>query len=58
MSALILETFAEYFKYGEPVTKLPELEVKMLVNALALAIAAVISNFSFKVCSFIRWSFI
>jgi hypothetical protein len=36
-----METFAEFFKYGEPTTKLPELEVKMPVNALALAITAV-----------------
>jgi hypothetical protein len=42
MSTLIIETFAEFFKYGEPATKLPELEVKMPVGALALAIAAVI----------------
>jgi hypothetical protein len=41
MSTLIMETFAEFFKYGEPTTKLPELEVKMPINALALAIAAV-----------------
>jgi hypothetical protein len=45
MSALIMETFAEFFKYGEPATKLPELEVKMPVGALALAIAAVIFIF-------------
>jgi hypothetical protein len=37
-----METFAEFFKYGEPATKLPELEVKMPVGALALAITAVI----------------
>ena len=37
-----METFAEFFKYGEPAKKLPELEVKMPVGALALAIAAVI----------------
>ena len=42
MSTLIMETFAKFFKYGEPATKLPELEVKMPVGALALAIAAVI----------------
>jgi hypothetical protein len=42
MSTLIMETFAEFFKYGEPATKLPELEIKMPVGALALAIAAVI----------------
>ena len=41
MSALIMETFAEFFKYGEPTTKLPELEVQWPINALALAIAAV-----------------
>ena len=41
-SALIMETFAEFFKYGEPATKLPELEVEMPVGALALAVAAVI----------------
>ena len=38
-----METFAEFFKYGEPVMKLPELEVKMPVGALALAVTAVIS---------------
>lgn len=38
-----METFAEFFKYGEPATKLPELEVKMPVGGLALAITAVIS---------------
>ena len=51
MSTLIMETFAEFFKYGEPTTKLPELEVKMPVNALALAIAMVLYslfNFPFK----------
>jgi hypothetical protein len=37
-----METFAEFFKYGEPATKLPELEVVMPVGALALAVAAVI----------------
>ena len=48
MSTLIMETFAEFFKYGEPITKLPELEVKMPVNTLALAIAAVLySLFNF-----------
>jgi hypothetical protein len=41
MSTLIMETFAEFFKYGEPTMKLPELEVKWPINALALAIAAV-----------------
>jgi len=41
-SALIMETFAEFFKYGEPAKKLPELEVKMPVGALALAVTAVI----------------
>jgi hypothetical protein len=61
MSTLIMETFAEFFKYGEPATKLPELEVKMPVNALALAIAAVLYSlfnfpFKFRVCLFIRSS--
>ena len=42
-----METFAEFFKYGEPATKLPEFEVKMPVGALALAIAAVIHLFNF-----------
>ena len=55
-----METFAEFFKYGEPATKLPEFEVKMPVGALALAIAAVIHlfNFPFKFgsSSFIRSS--
>jgi hypothetical protein len=37
-----METFAEFFKYGEPAMKLPELEVKMPVGALALAVTAVI----------------
>lgn len=41
-SALIIETFAEFFKFGEPATKLPEFEVKMPVGALALAVTAVI----------------
>ena len=52
-SALIMETFAEFFKYGEPTTKLPELEVKMPVGALALAVTAVISLFNFPICLFI-----
>ena len=52
-SALIMETFAEFFKYGEPAIKLPEFEVKMPVGALALAVTAVIFisqvfNFLFK----------
>jgi hypothetical protein len=42
MSMLIMETFAEFFKYGEPATKLPELDIQMPINALALAIAAVL----------------
>ena len=37
-----METFAEFFKYGEPAMGLPELEVKMPVGALALAVTAVI----------------
>ena len=37
-----METFAEFFKYGEPAMKLPEFEVKMPVGALALAVTAVI----------------
>jgi hypothetical protein len=41
MSALIMETFAEFFKYGEPTTKLPEFEVQAPISALALTIAAV-----------------
>lgn len=41
MSTVIMETFAEFFKYGEPTTKLPDLEVQMPVNALALAVSAV-----------------
>jgi hypothetical protein len=41
MSTLIMETFSEFFKYGEPAIKLPELEVGMPINALALVIAAV-----------------
>ena len=36
-----METFAEFFKYGESTMKLPDLEVQMPVNALALAISAV-----------------
>ena len=36
-----METFAEFFKYGEPTTKLPEFEVQMPTSALALTIAAV-----------------
>ena len=36
-----METFSEFFKFGEPAVKLPELEVQMPINALALAIAAV-----------------
>ena len=36
-----METFAEFFKYGEPTTKLPDLEVQMPVNALSLAVSAV-----------------
>jgi hypothetical protein len=56
-----METFAEFFKYGEPAMGLPELEVKMPVGALALAVTAVIFisskfNFLFKFCSFIRSS--
>jgi hypothetical protein len=56
-----METFAEFFKYGEPAMKLPELEVEMPVGALALAVTAVIFhlssfNFPFKFCSFIRSS--
>lgn len=47
MSTLIIETFAEFFKYGEPTTKLPELDVQMPISALALAIAAV-SFIAFK----------
>ena len=41
MSTLIMETFTEFFKYGEPTTKLPELEIKMPIDALALTIAVV-----------------
>jgi hypothetical protein len=53
-SAVIMETFAEYFRYGEPLMKLPELEVKMPVGALALAVTAVIFfNFPSEFCSFI-----
>ena len=37
-----METFAEFFKYGEPAMKLPELEVQMPVGALALAVTVVI----------------
>jgi hypothetical protein len=50
-----METFAEFFKYGEPAMKLPELEVKMPVGALALAVTAVISIslISHLFCSFI-----
>jgi hypothetical protein len=40
-STLVIETFSEFFKYGEPTTKLPELDIQMPINALALAIAAV-----------------
>ena len=36
-----METFAEFFKYGEPATKLPDFEVQMPISALALAILAV-----------------
>jgi hypothetical protein len=36
-----METFAEFFKFGEPATKLPEYEVRMPVGALALAVTAV-----------------
>ena len=36
-----METFAEFFKYGESTMKLPDFEVQMPVNALALAISAV-----------------
>ena len=61
MSTLIMETFAEFFKYGKPTTKLPELEVKMPVNTPALAIAVVLYSlfnfpFKFRVCLFIRLS--
>ena len=41
-SALIMETFTEFFKYGEPAIKLPEFDVKMPVGTLALAVTAVI----------------
>jgi hypothetical protein len=37
-----METFAEFFKYGEPAMKLPELEVEMPIGALAIAVTAVI----------------
>ena len=40
-----METFAEFFKFGEPAVKLPELKVKVPVGALALAVTAVISIF-------------
>ena len=48
-----METFTEFFKYGEPVMKLPEFEVKMPVSALALVVTVVIFisqvfNFPFK----------
>ena len=36
-----METFAEFFKYGEPTTTLPDLEIHKPINALALAVAAV-----------------
>ena len=36
-----METFSEFFKFGEPAAKLPELDVQMPISALALAIAAV-----------------
>jgi hypothetical protein len=40
-----METFAEFFKFGEPATKLPEYEIKIPVGAIALAVTAVIFIF-------------
>ena len=42
MSTLIMETFLEFSKFGEPAVKLLKLKVQMHINALQVALAILV----------------